>query len=73
VYDSRICCLSQEEGASLQHHREIVEEARLDMKTKLPNESPKSITASLVFVDGRQEGSNYPNFMLASERTSYGL
>ena len=48
-------------------------EALSDFKARLPDESPKSITALLVFVDGRQEGSKYPNFMLSSSRWSYGL
>ena len=58
---------------SLRRHREIVAETLSDFKAKLPDQSPLSITALLVFVDGREEGSPYPNFMLASERRSYGL
>ena len=73
MFDSRVGYLSHEEGASLRRHREAVAEAWLDFKAKLPDESPPSITAHLVFVDGRQEGSRYPNFMLASERWTYGL
>lgn len=73
VFSSRIDYLSYEESSPLRHHREVVEKAWSDFKAKLPNESPLSITALLTFVDGRQEGSNYPNFMLASERWTYGL
>lgn len=58
---------------SLRHQREIVAEACSDFKAKIPDQSPISVTALSVFVDGRQEGSKYPNFMLASERHGYGL
>ena len=73
MFDSRISCLSYEENTSLRHHREIVAKAYSDFRARLPDESPLSITALLVFVDGREEGSTYPNFLLASERWGYGL
>ena len=74
MFDSRIGYLSSQGGTeTLLSHREVVAEALSDFKAKLPDESPKSVTALLVFADGRQEGSKYPNFMLASERWTYGL
>ena len=73
MFDSRIGYLPHEESTLLRRHQETVKEAWSDFETKLPDESPPPITALLVFVDGRQEGSNYPNFMLASERWTYGL
>ena len=73
VFDSRISQLSYDESASLRHHRGMVAEAWSDFEARLPGQSPLSITTLLVFVDGRQEGSMHPNFMLASERRSYGL
>ena len=73
MFDSRISHLPHEENVSLRRHREVVAEALSDFKTKLPDQSPLSVTALLAFADGREEGSPYPNFMLASERWSYGL
>ena len=74
MFDSRIGYLSsQGKREALLCYREVVAEALSDFKAKLPDESPKSIAALLVFADGRQEGSKYPNFMLSSNLRSYGL
>ena len=73
MFDSRIGDLPHEGDDSLRRHRKVVAEAWSDLKVKLPDQSPLAITALLVFVDGRREESRYPNFMLASERRSYGL
>lgn len=74
MFDLRLSDRSHEENKSLRRHREVVAEAWTDFNAKLPDhQSPLSITARLVFVDGRQEGSKYPNFMLASEVQNYGL
>jgi hypothetical protein len=72
VFDSRIPWVSPEESASLRRHRKTVAEAWADSKAKL-QDSPLLITAQSAFVDGREEGSRYPNFMLASVRSDYGL
>ena len=45
----------------------------MDIEAKLPNLFPSVLSTQLVFFDGREEGSRYPNFMLVSERESYGL
>ncbi|KAF9643250.1 hypothetical protein BDM02DRAFT_3123697 [Thelephora ganbajun] len=73
AFDSRIDYLSHEEGASLRRHREIVAKAWSDFKARLPEETPPTLTTLLVFTDGRERESRYPNFMLASERWYYGL
>ena len=73
MLDSRIGHLSDKENASLRRHRDIVAEALSVFKAKLPDQSPLPAAALLAFVDGRQHGSQYPNFMLDSERQSFGL
>jgi hypothetical protein len=73
VFDSRIAWLPPEESAPLRRHRKTVAEAWSDCKAKLLDDSPLLITSQLAFVDGREEGSRYPNFMLASVRSDYGL
>jgi hypothetical protein len=73
AFDSRIASLSHEEGVSLQSCRQIVADAWLDIRTKLPEPSPSALAKLLTFADGREQGSSYPNFMLASERMEYGL
>ena len=73
VFDSRISCLSREESAPLRLRRQIVVEALSDFNDRLPGESPPTLSTLLAFADGREKGSKYPNFMLASERCAYGL
>ena len=73
VFDSRIGSLSHEEGAPLRFSRRIVAEAWSDIKSRLPGLYPSALPTLLAFADGRQPGSGYPNFMLASERVAYGL
>ena len=73
AFDSRIGYLSHEENSSLQWCRKTVAEALSDIDTRLPAPTPPALSTSLVFFDGRDEGSKYPNFMLASEREYHGL
>jgi len=68
VFDSRISFLSQEEGTHLRRYREIVAEALSDIEARLPGPSPPLLSKNSVLADGRDGGSKYPNFMLASER-----
>ena len=73
VFDARIACLPCEESSQLRFCRQIVAEAWLDIKIRLPRPSPSKVAELITSFDGREEGSEYPNFMLASERYSYGL
>ena len=52
MFDSRISYLSQEESASLRSGRKIVAEAWSDIKSRLPEESPSTLVALIVLVDG---------------------
>ena len=51
----------------------VVAEACSDIVARLPGPAPPPLSANSVFVDGRDMGSRYPNFMLSSERVSYGI
>jgi len=73
AFNSRIGYLSHEMSASLRRSRKIVAEAWSDIEARLPAPSPPPLSANLVFFDGRDGGSKYPNFMLASEREYHGL
>ena len=79
AFDSRIDYLSgeeseeSEENVSLRRCREIVVEASSDIEARLPGPTPPPLSTNLVYFDGRDEGSKYPNFMVSSERVSHGL
>ena len=73
TFDSRIGCLLHEESASLRYCREIVAAALADIEAKLPNPTPSVLSAQMMFLDGREEGSGYPNFLMVSEKDGYGL
>ena len=73
VFDSRVGYLSHEEGASLRRFRGIVVQAWSDIDAGLPDPFPPPLSANLLFFDGRDEGSKYPNFMLFSERVHSAL
>ena len=73
VLESRIGHLLDKENPPLRRHQDIVAEALSDFKAKVPDQPPLPASALLVFVDGRQHGSQYPNFMLDSERQTFGL
>jgi hypothetical protein len=60
-------------SAHLRFCRQIVAEAWLDIKIRLPKPSPSKVAELIITFDGREEGSEHPNFMLASERYSYGI
>ena len=73
MLDSRISYLSREESGSLRRSQKIVAEAWSDIGSRLPEQTPLTLTALLVFVDGREPGSKYPNFLLPSEKLIWGL
>jgi len=73
TFDSHIWHLSHEQSASLRLRRQVVAEAWSDFKARQPAGSPPALTARSVYIDGREEVSRYPNFMLSSERYTYGI
>lgn len=76
AFDSRIENLSDEESEesiSLRQSREIVAKAHSDIDARLPDPFPPPLSANLVFLDDRDEGSEHPNFMLSSVRASHSL
>jgi len=73
AFDSRIGSLPYGESASLRYFRNIVADAWSDFEAGLPENSPSQLSVSLTFIDGREAGSKYSNFMLASERATYGI
>jgi len=57
AFDSRIGCLSREEGASLRFYLEAVAKARSDIEARLPGSSPPQLSSYLAFAG--EEGSRY--------------
>ena len=73
MFNARIARLPLEESTHLRFCHQIVAAAWLDLASKLPEPAPSKTDELIVFSDGREEGSRYPNFMSASERYTYGL
>ena len=53
--------------------RQVVVEALSDMEARFPGPSPPVLSAKVLFFDGREGESMYPNLMLASEQVRCGL
>ena len=61
------------ENASLRCWRGVIEKAYANFQANLPGYGPTLLTSLALSVDGRTEGSSYPNLILATEREPYGL
>ena len=53
--------------------KEVIGKAYADFQANLPGYEPSLLSSLAMTVDGRTEGSNYPNLILPAERERYGL
>ena len=71
--DERLGLCSHAERRSLRHWRGVIGEAHADFQAKLLLCGHSPLTLLVLSVDGRTEGSEYPNLMIRSGREPYGL
>ena len=64
VFDARLANVTLEHGAQLQRWKETVTEVYSDFEAKLPDAEPTPLSSRTKLVDGRTEGSRYPNLMV---------
>ena len=73
VFDARLAGGTHEHSTKLRHWREIVAEVYADFEAKLPHAGFPNLTVQAGWVDGRAEGSRYPNLMLPGMGQRYGI
>ena len=64
VFDTRLANVTLERGTRLRHWKETVLEVHSDLEAKLPDAEPANLSSRARWVDGRTEGSRYPNLMV---------
>lgn len=72
MFDARLTSATLEHGTKLRHWKEIVAEVYVDIEKKLPEEIP-DLAIKAGWVDGRTEGSRYPNLLLPGMGERYGI
>ena len=73
VFDARLAYATLEHGTKLRRWRETVTEVYLDFVAKLPDAETPILMLRATQLDGRTEGSRYPNLMLPWVQQQYGL
>ncbi|KAF9646810.1 hypothetical protein BDM02DRAFT_2889392 [Thelephora ganbajun] len=73
VFDARITNDTLERGTNFRHWRKTVAEVYSDFVAKLPGAESPILSSRARQLDGRTEGSRYPNMMLPWVRQRYGL
>ena len=73
MFDARLASDTCERGTKLRHWREIVAEVYGDFEAKLPDAGYPNLVIKAGWVDGRTEGSRYPNLMLPGMGQRYGI
>jgi len=73
VFDARLARATLERGTKLRRWRETVAEVHSDFVAKLPDAETPILTLYARQLDGRTEGSKYPNMMLPWVQQRYGL
>ena len=73
MIDIRIGSRSHVEGTSLRYWRGIIGKAYADLQVNLLRCGPSLLISLALLVDGRTEGSRYPNLLLQNERENYGF
>ena len=71
--DVRIGLCSHAESELLRNWRGVVEKAHADFQAKLLGCGPSPLVSSVMLVDGRTEGSEFPNLAPHAGREPYGL
>ena len=69
----RLCPHSEREAPQYHRWKEVIGKAYADFQANLPGYEPSLLSSLAMTVDGRTEGSNYPNLILPAERERYGL
>lgn len=73
VLEARLTHATLEHGAKLRRWRETVTDVHSDFVAKLPGAEIPPLTLRATQLDGRTEGSRYPNFMLPWAQQRYDL
>ena len=73
VLEARLTHATLEHGAKLRRWRMAVAEVHSDFVMKLPGAETPILTVRASQLDGRTEGSRYPNFMLPWAQQRYDL
>ena len=61
------------ENGSLRRWRVVIGRAYNDFQANFPGYGPTLLASLALSVDGRTDGSNFPNMLLPTEREPYGL
>ena len=61
------------EDGSLQRWGTVIGKTYEDFKSSFPAFHPDPLISLVMATDGRSEGSNFPNLVVAGERLRYGL
>ena len=73
IIDARIELGSDLENESLRHRRGVIGKAYAEFQVGFSGHGPAVLASLSIGVDGRTEGSTFPNFMDYSERARYGI
>ena len=73
VFDARLANIPLEDSTKLQHCKKVVTKLHQDIVAKLPGASRPPLINVVLQMDGRVEGSRYPNFILPQGRQLYGI
>ena len=71
--DARIGLHLDNESGSLQHWRIVIGRVYANFRSNFLGPEHHSFASSVISVDGRSEGSDFPNLVLPSERGHYGF
>ena len=71
--DVRIGLCSHAENESLRYWRGVIGKVHAGFKAKLLGCRPSPLVLLVMLVDGRTEGSDFPNLALPAGREPYGL
>lgn len=73
VFDDRIAKVPSERAADLRNRKQAVTKAHLEFSVKLPDFRVPTLAWLVGWVDGRTEGSQYPNLIPPIARREYGI
>ena len=73
IIDARIVLRSDIESGSLRSSRRVIEKAYVDFQAGFLGEGPSLVISLAMGMDGRTEGSSFPNLMSHAERERYGF
>ena len=73
VFDAHLVNIPLEDSAKLRHSQQLVTELHSDLVAKLPPANRPTLADVVLRVDGRAEGSRYPNLILIPVRQLYGI